>query len=151
MHKLTFANLNDRMQGIFGSEENFEGFRNLRQDLRDGVKIFNEEGAEVNKKEAENMILTYCLNILGLTKDSSKRDIHRALKKHGTELFEVIEEDIDFQVEEGFKESEFFNKFVDMRNLKRGDRNEFWTEDEVLLSVVKIAGDHHDFCKIESV
>lgn len=145
MYKLTFSKLNDRMQSVFGSEENFEGFRNLRQDLKAGVKIFNEEGAEVTKKEAENMVLTYCRNILGLSENPSKRDIHRALKKHGAELFEVIEEDIDFQVEEGFRENEFFNKFVDMRNIKRGDRNEFWTEDEVLLSVVKVAGDHHDF------
>lgn len=145
MNKLVFANLNDRVQAVFGTEENFEGFRNLRQDLKAGVKIYNEEGQEVSKKEAENTILTYCRNILGVNENSSKRDIHRALKKYGTELFEVIEEDIDIQVEEGFKESEFFNKFVEMKNLKRGDRNEFWTEQEVLLSVVKIAGDHHDF------
>lgn len=145
MSKLMFANLNDRVQGVFGSEDNFEGFRNLRQDLKNGVKIYNEEGQEVSKKEAENTVLTYCRNILGVNENSSKRDIHRALKKYGTELFEVIEEDIDIQVEEGFKESEFFNKFVEMKNLKRGDRNEFWTEQEVLLSVVKVAGDHHDF------
>ena len=145
MSKLVFANLNERTQAIFGSEENFEGFRNLRQDLKAGVKIYNEEGQEVSKKEAENMVRTYCRNILGLNENSSKRDIHRAVKQYGHELFAVIEEDIDIQVEEGFRENEIFNKFVEMKNIARGDRNEFWTEQEVLLSVVKVAGDHHDF------
>ena len=39
----------------------------------------------------------------------------------------------------------WFDKYVDNRNLKRGDKNEFWTDEDVLLSVVKVAGDHHDF------
>ena len=46
---------------------------------------------------------------------------------------------------------EWFDKYVDNRNLKRGDKNEFWTDEDVLLSVVKVAGDHHDFNLVESV
>ena len=143
--KMTFANLNDRVQAVFGSEDNYEGFRNLREDLRAGVKMYNEEGQEVSKKEAESKILTYSRQILGLNENSTKRDINRALKKYGHEFFEVIEEDIDVAVEEGFRADEWFDKYVDNRNLKRGDKNEFWTPEEVLLSVVKVAGDMHDF------
>lgn len=142
---LLFANLNDRVQGIFGSEENYEGFKNLRQDLREGVKMFDAEGNEITKKQAENTILTYARQILGLGENPTKRDINRALKKYGNELFEVIEDEIDLAVEEGFKADEWFDKYVDNKNLKRGDRNEFWTDEDVLLSVVKVAGDHHDF------
>ena len=29
MKKLMFSDLNDRLQGIFGNEDNFEGFKNL--------------------------------------------------------------------------------------------------------------------------
>ena len=143
--RMTFAELNDRVQSVFASEENYEGFRNLREDLRAGVKMYNEEGQEVSKKEAESKILAYSRQILGLNENSSKRDIHRALKKYGNEFFEVIEEDIDLAVEEGFKADEWFDKYVDNRNLKRGDKNEFWTDEDILLSVVKVAGDHHDF------
>jgi len=148
---LLFANLNDRVQGIFGSEENYEGFKNLRQDLREGVKMFDAEGNEITKKQAENTILTYARQILGLGENPTKRDINRALKKYGNELFEVIEDEIDLAVEEGFKADEWFDKYVDNKNLKRGDRNEFWTDEDVLLSVVKVAGDHHDFNLVESV
>ena len=56
-----------------------------------------------------------------------------------------MEEEIDVKVETGFKESEFFNNYVETRNLSRGDRQEFWTDDKVVLSTTKIAGDHHDF------
>ena len=143
--KMTFANLNDRVQAVFGSEDNYEGFRNLREDLRAGVKMYNEEGQEVSKKEAESKILTYSRQILGLNENSTKRDIHRALKKYGHEFFEVIEEDIDVAVEEGFRADEWFDKYVDNRNLKRGDKNEFWTDQEVILSAVKVSGDHHDY------
>ena len=143
--KMTFANLNDRVQAVFGSEDNYEGFRNLREDLRAGVKMYNEEGQEVSKKEAESKILTYSRQILGLHENSTKRDINRALKKYGHEFFEVIEEDIDVAVEEGFRADEWFDKYVDNRNLKRGDKNEFWTSQEVILSAVKVSGDHHDY------
>lgn len=149
--RMTFAELNDRVQSVFATEENYEGFRNLREDLRAGVKMYNEEGQEVSKKEAEGKILAYSRQILGLNENSTKRDINRALKKYGNEFFEVIEEDIDLAVEEGFKADEWFDKYVDNRNLKRGDKNEFWTDEDILLSVVKISGDHHDFNLVESV
>jgi len=73
------------------------------------------------------------------------------MKKYGAELFEVIEEVIDIKVETGFKDSEWFQNFVEERNIARGDSQEFWTEEDIVLAASKIAGDHHDFCKIESV
>lgn len=35
-------------------------------------------------------------------------------------------------------------KYVDQRNLALGDKNEFYAEDDSVLSVMKIAGNHHD-------
>lgn len=101
-----------------------------------------EEG--ISKKDANDKIRNVVFNILGLDKNSSKREIKRAMKRHGHELFEVIEDVIDIQVATGFKESEFFNEFVDMRNLALGDSQEFWTDEKVLLSVHRVSGDHHD-------
>lgn len=43
-------------------------------------------------------------------------------------------------------------KYVDQRNLALGDKNEFYSEDESILSVMKVAGNHHDIVlKIVSV
>jgi len=151
MNKLTFSNLNDRLQGIFGTEDNFEGFRNLSYDLAHGVEIFDEDGARVSVADANAKVRNYVFSILGINEKSTKRDRKRAMKKYGNELFEVIEEVIDIKVETGFKDSEWFNTFVEERNIARGDSQEFWTDEDIVLAASKIAGDHHDFCKIESV
>ena len=66
------------------------------------------------------------------------------MKKNGLEVFEVLEEAIDFKVTTGFQENEFFNAFVETKNIADGDRNEFWTEKDVILTVAKVSGDHHD-------
>lgn len=145
MKKLTFGELNARLQGIFETEENFEGFRNLSFDLAHGYEIFDEDGNKVSKEDANNRVRKYVFEVLGINEKSTKRDRKRAFKKYGTELFEVIEEVVDIKVEKGFRDSEFFNQFVEERNLKRGDSQEFWTDEEVILSVSRIAGDHHDF------
>ena len=38
-------------------------------------------------------------------------------------------------------------KYVDQRNLALGDKNEFYSEDESILSVMKVAGNHHDIVR----
>lgn len=153
MARRMFYELSEHVQGVFTNlcadgvtpEENYEGFRKLTYDLNHNVEMFDEDGNRISKKEAEDAVRKFVFAIMGLNEKSSKRDRHRAMKKHGTELFEVMEEEIDLKVETGFQESEFFNNYVETRNLARGDRQEFWTEDNVILSVAKIAGDHHDF------
>lgn len=107
--------------------------------------MFDENGNKKTKRDAEDAVRKFVYAIMGLNENSTKRDRNRAMKKHGTELFEVMEEEIDIKVDTGFKESEFFNNYVETRNLSRGDRQEFWTDDKVVLSTTKIAGDHHDF------
>ena len=145
MKRLMFSDLNGRLQNVFGSEDNFEGFRNLSYDLAHGIEIFDENGSRVSKADADAKVRKYVFEILGINEKSTKRDRKRAMKKYGTELFEVIEEVIDIKVETGFKESEWFNTFVEERNIARGDSQEFWTEEDIVLAASKIAGDHHDF------
>lgn len=86
------------------------------------------------------------LDILGFEENEklSKRDIRRAMRRNGIEVWEVIEDAIDFKVETGFQENELFNQLVEMKNLKNGDSNEFYTTSNVILSVAKVSGDHHD-------
>lgn len=152
--KMTFADLSAHVQEVFASmckdgvtpEENYEGFKKLTYDLNNNPnEMFDEDGNKITKREAESAVRKFVYAIMGLNENSTKRDRNRAMKKHGIELFEVMEEEIDIKVETGFKESEFFNNYVETRNLSRGDRQEFWTNDKVVLSTTKIAGDHHDF------
>ena len=148
--KMTFADLSAHVQEVFASmckdgvtpEENYEGFKKLTYDLNHNPnEMFDENGNKKTKRDAEDAVRKFVYAIMGLNENSTKRDRNRAMKKHGTELFEVMEEEIDIKVDTGFKESEFFNNYVETRNLSRGDRQEFWTDDKVVLSTTKIAGD----------
>ena len=145
MAKLMFSQLNDQFQKAFETEDTVEAYKNVSFDLANGIEIFDEEGNAVPKKEAEKKLLDIQLKMFGLTPQSTKRDRKRAMAKYKNDWFAVNEEVIDIKVETGFRESEFFNNFVEMRNIARGDSQEFWTDEKVVLSVAKIAGDHHDF------
>lgn len=154
MRKMLFSDLSMHVQTVFTNlcedgvtpEENYEGFKKLTYDLNHNPnEIYDEDGNKRSKKEAEDSVRKFVFAIMGLTEHSTKRDRKRAMDKHGIELFEVMEEEIDIKVETGFRESEFFNNYVEQRNLSRGDSQEFWTNEKVILSVTKISGDHHDF------
>lgn len=143
----------ENLERVFSKPENdYEGFRQFLFDYTHGRTVYDENGEVVSASKANEKINKVCFDILGLNPENkpTKREIHRAMKKHGLELFEVIEEVLDFKVSTGFKENEFFNAFVEMKNIAEGDRNEFWTDKDVILTVAKVSGDHHDFCTKES-
>lgn len=120
--------------------------KTLMFDLASGREIFDEEQNRViSKAEANEAIRKACFEELGLTKDSTDKQIKRALKSEkGVALMEVIEEVIDTQIAYGLSADEFFNQFVETKNIADGDRNDFWVDDDVLLTVSKVSGDHHD-------
>ena len=125
-----------------------ESVKNLMFDLGTHREIYDaEEGRVISKKEASDAIRKACFEYLGLSKASSAKEIKRALDPHTDKckaFFAIIEEIIDTQIAYGLSENEFFNKFVDTKNMKDGDANEFWVDQDVLLTVSKVAGDHHD-------
>jgi len=53
----------------------------------------------------------------------SEKKRKKMLNKH--EIFELIEEDVDFKVETGFHDNEWFLQLVDYKNLALGDDIEF--------------------------
>lgn len=120
--------------------------KNLMFDLGSGREIYDAETDRViSKKEASNKVRQACFEYLGLTKDSSNKQIKRALESEkAKEFFEVIEEIIDTQIIYGLSENEFFNDWVETVNMKDGDRNEWYAKDDILLTVSRVSGDHHD-------
>ena len=139
--------ISNHVQMVFDSMNiQADEFKNLVFDLGLRREIFDAETNRiVSKAEANEKVLTFVHNVLGIDKHSTKKQRKRAMREHGRELFEVLEDVIDFKVETGFHENEFFNEFVEERNLARGDSQEFWTETDVILAISKVSGDHHDF------
>lgn len=120
--------------------------KNLMFDLGAGREIYDAEaGRVISKAEASDVIRKACYEYLGLNEKSTDKQIKRALaSENGVKFFEVIEEIIDVQIAHGLDGSEFYNQYVESKNMKDGDRNEFWVDDEVLLTVSKVSGENHD-------
>jgi len=68
----------------------------------------------------------------------SKKLDYKSMRKN-TELFEIIETILELNDVQGFEENDFFNEFVDFRNIALGDENQFYISDNTLFTVAKTA------------
>lgn len=132
------------MNAFSKNETTYNEYKALLRDVKNGIEIFDENGNKVPKDEVEKNIRQVQFDILGLSEHPTKRDIHRALKAHGTEYFAVIEEEIDIATEKGWNENPFFLNCVEMKNIALGDKNQFWTDTDVVLTASKVSRHHHD-------
>ena len=123
-----------------------QNIRNLMFDRSHKIEIFDQENnRKVSDREADDVIREYLFTEMSLNEKSSDKEIRRALSSEaGRQFFAIIEEIIDEIIITGWKDNEFFNDFVEVRNMSDGDTNEFWTEKDIILNVAKVAGDHHD-------
>lgn len=145
MRKMNFSN---HVMNVFSElETNYDEVKNLMFDLASGNEIYDEEtGRVVSNSEAEAKLRGICQKIFGVTQDSSPRELKRAYRDHSREFFDIIEEVVDVVISNGLKDSgEWFNDFVDYRNIALGDAYEFYSEDEVILAISKVGVSHHDY------
>ena len=121
--------------------------KNLMFDLAHGREIYDDEQNRViSKAEANEAVKSICFQELGLDANSTDKQIKRALKSDkANALFEVIEEIVENEIQYGWEENEFFNDFVEKRNVADGDRTDFWTDEDIILNVAKVSGDQHDY------
>ena len=145
---MTFSTEN--LNNVFAEEGKYENFKKLCFDLMHGNDIYeyDKDGVEkrVSKQEANKAIRKVFMDVCGLSESdlNSRKKRKRAEEAHKHEIFEIIEEVIDFKIAEGYSESEWFNAFVDGRNLALGDAQEFTTESKALFVVGDYSGDNHD-------
>ena len=69
---------------------------------------------------------------------------YRTYRKYKNEIFEIIETVLDQTLPEGWKENEFFDRFVETIRVDLGDKNEFYAEDNGYFTVSKFSGNHWD-------
>ena len=146
---MSFSTENLRM--VFAEEGKFNNFNRLKYALVHGEDIYeyDDQGVErkVSRSKANKAIQKVFMEICGLTEEdlNSKKKRHRAEKAHSIEIYEMIEEDIQFKTNAGFQASEWFNQFVETHNLALGDGLQFRIDNErVLYEVLDYSGDNHD-------
>ena len=93
----------------------------LANELTRGVKTFRFDDKTYNESEAVGVLRCALIDANGGKETITYKDMRR----NKVQIYEIIEEIVANIVNDGFIGSEFWNTYVDSRNLARGDRNEF--------------------------
>ena len=129
------------IQAAFENEDMLMGFSQLMLDTaKNTVETYTIKEANAKIREKFNAIL-------GVDEKSTKKELRRAIRKHKVDIFEVIEETLENLLVSGWGDNPFFNEFVEMRNASIGDTNEFYSEDETMLTVSELSGNHHSLIR----
>jgi len=138
------------LRDVFAEENKFDSFRRVASNLVRGIDTYevDEDGNErrISTADANRAIRKVFMQICGLTEEDlkSRKKRHRAEKLHAPEIYEIIEEDIEFAINEGWEQNEWFENFVERKSTALGDANSFYVEENQYLIVGKTSGDHHD-------
>ena len=137
---------NERINAIFDKHNtDYEAMNQLMTDLALGREMFDAEaGREITKAEAEDKIRQFSLDVLGITDIKNKKQVNRAIRDNGQAWFDIIADTVDVAIEVGFQGSDWFNMVAETKNIKYGDRQDFYIEDDALLSISKAGVSHHD-------
>ena len=133
-----FRNFAANVQNAFNNDANdFMAFSQLLTDTALGRQA-------VSKEDANAKIVEVFQSVLGIDKNSRPADVRRAIRRNQAVVFDIIEETVQNLLVTGWSQDPFMMKYVDQRNLALGDKNEFYAEDDSVLSVMRVAGNHHD-------
>lgn len=134
MRKLTFSNADTRE--VFANKD-YADFHKLMFDTACGKQ-------KVSAEDANAKIREIMFEILGVEEGCSRKDLHKAIRRHKIDVFEVIEETVSDLLVSGWGENPFFNEFVEIKSMNTGDTNEFYVPDDSVLTVSELSGNHHD-------
>lgn len=135
--RLTFSNADTRE--VF-ADKDYKEFSQLMFDTAVGTL---KDGH--SKEDANDKIREVMFEVLGVDKDCTRKELHRAIRRHKVDVFEVIEETVENLLVSGWGSNPFFDEFVEVKSMNTGDTNEFYVPDESVLTVAELSGNHHDF------
>lgn len=130
---------NDSTREVFADRD----FREFNQ-LMFAAAYDNSKLDGVSMKEANDKIREIMFEVIGVDENASRKEIKRAIRRHYLDIYEVIEDTVQNLLKTGWGENPFFKDFVEIRNLEDGDTNQFYVEDNTILTVAQVSGNHHD-------
>ena len=145
--KMFFTNENTAK--IFESKEcGFEGYFDLMLDLADGKAIFNKEGKEVSKDDANKKLRQVMFSVLGVEEGTKGTRLMQAMRRHKIDVYEVTENILEEKIKTGWGDNPFFNEFVEIKNADDDEVNEFYVDTPCILMVSELSGGHHNLMRI---
>lgn len=143
MNKLMQFDANVR--DVFDNDEaKYESFNKLMLDVANNSL---EEG--ISLKEANAKITQKFREITGLNEKSSRSEVRKAIRRNQTVLFELIETVIPNMLQTGWADNPFFMEWVEQVNTDIGDQNIFTVDDNSILEVAKVSGNHWDVDRVK--
>ena len=124
-----------------GDNEIFVHFSELLLDAARG------EVKDYSAKEANKKIVEKFRAALGIEPTDRPQHVKRAIRANQNLVFTLIEETVEEMIITGWMENPFFMQFVETKNLALGDENDFYVEDDSILSVSKVSGNHHNMIR----
>ena len=140
-------NFDSRVMAVFAANNtDYDSISNLMTDTALGRELYDEEsGRVISKAEANAKILDFSRQVMGITDITDKKAVRRAIRDNSRSWFDIVEDTVSKVIEVGFKNSDFFNEFVDRKVIKYGDRQDFVIEEEdALFSIAKAGVSYHD-------
>lgn len=127
--------------------ENMLTFNSLMMDASNGVY------EKYSKEDTQTILRNQFDKVLGINfKTASRMERRQAWRDHNKEIATLIEDVIVDKMNSGFNTSNArFMEYVEEVNIADGNENQFFVEDNSLLTVSRFAGDHHDVRKTASV
>lgn len=133
---------NANVQNAFNNDETeFACFQELLVDCA------NKNVKEYSQKEANQKIVEKFRAALGIAPDDKPQQVRRIMRANRELAFTLIEETIEEMMITGWMSNPFFEQFCDIRNLALNDENDFYVEDDSILSVSKVSGNHHNLIR----
>ena len=137
---LNIMNFDAQVREVFeNDEQKLNAFNKLMLDTANGNF---EEG--ITAKDANAKLVSMFKKVIGVNENSTKAEVRKAIKRNQQVLFDLIEEVVPNLLQTGWQENPFFNEYVETRNLDIGDSAVFYTEDDTILTVSKVSGNHWD-------
>lgn len=121
----------------------YDEINSLMQDVALGREVYANDRV-ISKKEANDKIFEFSLNVLGISDPKNSKEVRRALRDNSRAWFDIIEDTLEISVQTGLQENEWFNALVDNRTIDYKGRIDFYVDDDALLSVAKAGESHHD-------
>lgn len=142
MNRLKFNEMSEVITNNF-TEDSYAKFSKLCIDTaKNDVEVYSV--AEANAKIREKL-----RELCGVSENPTPRELKRAFRKESTReaVFEIIEDTVDDALISGARNNPVFQKYVDLKTLDLGDTNQFYIEDDAIITVSEIADGHHSLVR----